>query len=202
MTRACSNTMVGGPGAVGTAPDRGQPLVRGVVVNDRTCSVAGCGSPVNARGWCNAHYLKWLKYGDPLSPSFRARITPAERFWEKVVKTDTCWLWTGHIDGGGYGRFRPRASRSPFAHRWAYEEVVGPVPEGLELDHVCRVRHCVNPDHLEPVTHRENILRSDNFMAHRARQTHCKWGHEFTPENTIARPGGLRGCRECKRLSR
>lgn len=115
------------------------------------------------------------------------------RFWSKVEKTDGCWLWRGGLFRTGYGCFYevPRPGR--LAHRYAYELLVGPVPEGLELDHLCRVRHCVNPAHLEPITHAENMARGIH-----ATKTHCKHGHEFTEANTLLRNGGKgRTCRAC-----
>jgi hypothetical protein len=117
--------------------------------------------------------------------------------------TSGCWLWTGSRYTGGYGKFFA-FGRERAAHRVSYEFFVGPIPEGLALDHLCRVRRCVNPDHLEPVTYRENTLRSP--VAHaalNAAKTHCKHGHEFTPENTRITTGGRRSrrrCRECERL--
>jgi hypothetical protein len=119
-----------------------------------------------------------------------------ERFWEKVVQTDTCWLWTGSLSNG-YGNIRPRNGEPMMrAHRFAYELLVGPIPEGLHLDHLCRVRHCVNPDHLEPVTQRVNTLRGFGACAQHARKTHCEHGHEFTEENTRI-SDGERVCRTC-----
>jgi len=116
----------------------------------------------------------------------------------------SCWLWTGAGTGNGYGKFWVFPRMVP-AHRYAYEFCVGPIPEGLEIDHLCRVRNCVNPDHLEPVTHRENILRGETIMAKNAAQTHCKNGHPFDEANTY-HYRGFRHCRECrrqhKRLSR
>lgn len=113
-----------------------------------------------------------------------------ERFWEKVNKTDECWLWTAGTCKDGYGRFR-LDGRVQQAHRVAYELLVGPIPEGLELDHVCRVTACVRPDHLEPVTHQENMARG-----HYGRRDCCKRGHLFTPENTRWVESGRR-CRKC-----
>lgn len=128
----------------------------------------------------------------------RAMLTAEERFWSHVEKTDTCWLWMSAMVNG-YGRFK--AERQTSAHRFAYELIVGPIPDGLELDHLCRVRNCVNPDHLEPVTHAENMARANPYLVdsnHHAAKTHCKWGHEFTLENTYRRGHG-RVCRACKR---
>lgn len=127
------------------------------------------------------------------------RIT--ERFWGSVDKNgpDGCWVWTGTLRYG-YGYFRQGGKNAVRAHRWAYERIVGPIPEGLQLDHLCRVRACVNPSHLEPVTQRENIMRGESFSALKAAQTHCVNEHEFTPENTRYRADtGHRECKECKR---
>ena len=125
------------------------------------------------------------------------------RFETKIEYRGECWLWTGAINANtGYGAFSVKLPNNKWnqrgAHRIAYAHWVGPIPVGLWLDHLCRVRRCVNPKHLEPVTPRENILRGEGSSADRARQTHCLRGHEFTPENTY-RPQGTRQCRECKR---
>ena len=112
------------------------------------------------------------------------RISVEERFWAKVDKNGLggCWLWTASRMGLGYGVFY-RKGQSRMAHRGAYELFIGPIPEGLELDHLCRVHHCVNPDHLEPVTHRENNMRGIRGTGP-LRQTHCRRGHPFDEVNT------------------
>jgi hypothetical protein len=116
----------------------------------------------------------------------------------------SCWEWTGYTDSNGYGRLKlgGRISVSRATHRIAYELLVGPIAEGLELDHLCRNRRCCNPLHLEPVTHRENMRRSDGIVGRKARQTHCKRGHEFTDQNTYRRPDGCRVCRTCARWAK
>ena len=114
----------------------------------------------------------------------------------RVDKTGACWIFTGARTDRGYGVI-PVARTSVRAHRVTYEHFVGPIPAGLVLDHLCRNTSCVNPDHLEAVTQRENVLRGNAPTAANARKTHCIRGHEFTPENTYAKKGGGRACRRC-----
>lgn len=109
-----------------------------------------------------------------------------------------CQIWDGARSGRRYGGLGRGAERR-LAHRVAYEQAHGPIPAGLEIDHLCRNPLCVNPDHLEAVTHRENVLRGVGPTALNARKTHCKRGHEFSPENTYRDPAGGRRCRQCAR---
>lgn len=129
-------------------------------------------------------------------------MTLEERFWSKVEKTDACWLWKGAKTSGGYGQlFKKKiAGRSwkYVAHRLSYEMHIGPIPEGLQLDHLCRVHACVNPAHLEPVTQKENGLRGISIFAENARKTHCSKGHPYSGENLVKRQKG-RQCRTCNR---
>lgn len=148
-----------------------------------TCEVEGCERVVKTRGWCNMHYQRWLRHGSPLAPVKRAPGRPVlERLMGLVIKTGTgCWEWQGYRIRG-YGTFHYGGPK--MAHRVAYELLVGPIPEGLQLDHLCRNPPCVNPAHLEPVTPRENVLRSNARHAVAVRLNQCAAGHPFTPEST------------------
>lgn len=131
-------------------------------------------------------------------------MTLADRFWAKVDKggPNGCWVWTGAVRTTGYGGINigivnGKRDRVAQAHRVAYELVIGPITEGLELDHLCRNRLCVNPAHLEPVTHRENGLRGSGPVGTNSRKTHCKRGHPFDEANTYLTKQGARYCRAC-----
>lgn len=119
-----------------------------------------------------------------------------DRFWEKVNKTDTCWLWTA-TKVAGYGQFRPDGENI-LAHRYSYTIHKGEIPTGLFVLHSCDNRACVNPDHLSTGTHVQNM----HDMLAKGRQnnqvkTHCKYGHEFTEDNTLYNNRGSRYCKEC-----
>ena len=164
------------------------------------CSVVGCGRPSNARTWCNAHYGRWKTRGTPgTDPNLWAYADPIETIHARtLIDPDTgCWLWQGHVhQPSGYGQINRRGH--VYAHRFAYAFLVGPIPPGLELDHLCRVRRCVNPAHLEPVTSKENNRRGRPY---RTAKTHCVNGHPFDAANTALDSRGWRRCRACDRAT-
>jgi hypothetical protein len=135
----------------------------------------------------------------------RAAIPLEERLAALIaVDPDTgCWIYQAHIRKDGYGSItvgsRTDGSRkNQLVHRVSYETFVGPVPDGLTLDHLCRRRACINPAHLEPVTGKANVLRGETITAANAIKTHCIHGHAYTPENTGFQRNG-RYCKQCHR---
>ena len=182
--------------------------------NAPICSVEGCTRKVVARGCCDPHYRHLKAYGDPLAGPFKPRGSLADRTWAKVDKNGPvptlrpdlgpCWIWTGKKDKKGYGWIRIGGAGTPKApaHRVTYELTAGEIPSGLELDHLCRVHDCVNPTHLEPVTHQENMLRGETFAAANAQKTHCPKGHPYDEQNTRVRSNGKRSCRTCDDATR
>lgn len=124
--------------------------------------------------------------------------TLVDRFWVKVaVVHNECWMWLGSKTSAGYGNLYVGPQKWDYAHRVSYEIARGPIPEGLVLDHLCRNRSCVNPDHLEPVPQRINLMRG---LAPYGLRGTCKHGHDVTDQaNVYTRPNGQRQCRVCDR---
>lgn len=128
-------------------------------VHGPVCTIEACGKNHFAGGLCKAHYTRKLRHGDPLAGAAPIGLPLGERLERYTSREDSgCWRWTGTRDSQGYPFLNvdgvPRR-----AHRLMYERVAGPIPAGLELDHLCRVRDCINPSHVEPVTHSENMRR-------------------------------------------
>lgn len=166
-----------------------------------TCSVEGCGLPTEKRGYCNRHYLRWRRHGDPLAGA-EPRWPWPENLLRRLRVNGSCVEFTGATTIGGYG-WVSRGRRGVGAHRAMYELMVGEIPEGLHLDHLCRNPICVNPGHLEPVTPQENWRRGFSPTRLHALRTHCVNGHPFDQENTYIRPDtGTRQCKACGRERR
>lgn len=179
-----------------------------------TCSVPSCDRESKTRGWCQAHYMRWWYTGDvdPDRPLALKARTLLERMDSFIDKAGPCWVWTGSVGTSGYGYVRVGPG-TRVAHRAYYEETVGPIPDGLQLDHLCHNadkgcrggkgclhRRCVNPAHLEPATQSVNQKRGrigDAIRERSAALTHCPHGHEKTPENTYVFANGAKVCKAC-----
>lgn len=127
-------------------------------------------------------------------------MRPSPPFWERVEKTETCWLWNGPLNSRGYGRVSRRAQGHEYAHRVAWMESRGPIPEGLSIDHLCRNRRCVNPAHMELVTLAENTRRNLSPTMFASQSGTCTRGHDLTaPGSTYKNGKGTQICRVCFR---
>lgn len=164
----------------------------------RYCSVEGCERRNFGHGFCQMHYARWRRHGDPLVVDESRQPKPLrERLLGRInIDPNTgCWIWRGFRKPDGYARVG-RNGKLVYVHVASYEEFVGPVPEGLELDHLCRNPSCLNPDHLEPVTHAENIRRGQAGENMR-QKTHCPKGHPYSGDNLYIGGDGKRRCRAC-----
>lgn len=197
---ASSDTIRRSAPALRKQPGAWPTPLEGADMANATCSIDGCTKPAGkARGWCEMHYRRWRRHRDPHHAK-RIVGDDERRFWSKVDVGD-CWEWLGGRGNHGHGYLRI-ARATTMAHRYAWELLVGPIPDGLELDHLCRNPPCVNPDHLEPVTHRENLLRGAGVASQHAARTHCPQGHPYTLENTYDWSNGNRQRRQCKTCHR
>lgn len=164
------------------------------------CCHCGCGRQTTiaprtdrTKGWVGGQPLRYIR-GHSGGTGGLKNLPAEERFWARVAKRgpDECWLWTTG-DEGGYSHLVVDGQQVP-AHRFAYELLVGPIPDGLHIDHLCRTPRCVNPAHMEPVTPAENARRGVHEV-----KTHCPHGHAYAGENLYIRPNGKRTCRTCRR---
>lgn len=165
------------------------------MIPQRTCSVPDCETPRKSGGYCNTHYQRMLRLGTTELPPPTSLV---ERFMDKVTVTEGCWLFHPFNKANGYAWIAIGGGKKRGCQRVSYELFIGPIPDGLHIDHLCRVHNCVNPDHLEAVTPRENVLRGISLWASNVRKTLCPQGHPYSGDNLIVR-GKSRYCRICVR---
>lgn len=154
-----------------------------------TCTADGCSRQPKTRGFCKSHYESYRKSG---KIQVQPQMSREEHFWQKVDASGACWEWTASKDACGYGTFNGGpVLKTIGAHRYAWLLLVGPIEDGLELDHLCWNRACVSPEHLEPVSHEENVRRGKA-----ARRVYCVNGHRLADNKYES---GRPGCRTCTR---
>ena len=190
----------------------GSDVAQGIKGTRPTCSVPGCPKKALGRGYCGAHYQRWRRHGDPLASGSKSLRYPDNILLRQAPQPNGCIYYTGSLGRDGYGQARDAKGRNTTAHQLAWGIYVGPRTPGLVLDHICHNedptcpggrdcihRRCVNVDHMEETTNRENVRRGGGAAGINARKTHCNRGHEFNAENTRTRPDGARECRTCRR---
>ena len=169
----------------------------------KICKIVDCGKRHEAHGLCPMHYRRLQKYGDPLKTKVKWFASVEQKLINQTAfpaDVNECWLWMGSRTSLGYGKFYWEGKHTS-AHRAMYKTFINPDIDGLDVDHLCRNPSCTNLLHLEAVTSKENTLRGISPPAVNVMKTHCKRGHEFTPENTYITKGGNRSCIICKRAS-
>lgn len=164
------------------------------------CTVESCDRETRTKAspYCEKHYSRWKRHGDP--EIVLKDHTPAVERWKTNYDYDNrtgCWIWRGPFTRG-YGFIQEGRKKRHMAHRFVYEQVIGKIPDDVELDHKCRNEACINPWHMDPKTHLINVRRGDAGIKNAAKEQ-CDHGHEFTPENTRIQSSGGRECCACRR---
>lgn len=165
-------------------------------MSTKHCKIEGCEDKHDSYGLCGKHRMRERRHGDVS----KGRPSLGELLLRHIdVDPKGCWLWTAKITKGGYGSV---SGKSLLAHRVSYATYKGAIPKGLVIDHLCRVKSCINPDHLEAVTQKENLRRRDIALGMATAKTHCPKGHEYNEVNTYVSPQNRRSCRTCNRMRR
>jgi len=160
-------------------------------LNEKTCLIYRCLKSAGSLGLCSAHRSTFYRHGNPFEKTRKVFLgTNKNRFLKNVKKTKSCWIWVSHKSTGGYGTFyvwktAENKGGSKLAHRWAFENWVSPIPKGLEIDHICKIRNCVNPKHLRIVSHLENMHASNTLASLNSNKTHCPNGHKYEAPNIL-----------------
>lgn len=163
------------------------------------CQAEECERPRVYARFCITHHRRMKEFGSlDLPPA----LTVEERFWSKVTKTDGCWLWTGAVSSTGYGSFNVGGRKYDAAHRYAWRTLRGSYPSGMHLDHLCRVRKCVNPDHLEVVTFQENLRRAPGSSQWLHERGVCRRGHVVAEDAYVSHAGTPQEVVKCARCAR
>ena len=168
-----------------------------------TCALDGCGRVLKSHGYCDTHWKRVQRHGHP-GPAQIGRTVQQRMLALADTTTESgCWEWLGRRQPSGYGQvWLNEKQRAALAHRVSYETFVGPIPEGLQIDHLCRNRGCIQPEHLEPVTAAENFARSTHPSALAKKTGKCGRGHELATHGKTTAEGGhiITRCQECRRI--
>lgn len=172
-------------------------------MKDSICSIEECANPKVSRGWCNAHYKKWIRHGDPLGG--RTYQNGLQGFYARIQKTSSCWIWTGPLKDHGYATLSFEG-KIWYAHRLSYFLNAGEIPDGMDIDHACHVRSCVNPAHLQAVTRKQNLENQSG--AHRGnssgvrgvswRKSRSTWRAQVTHNGTTLYFGEYKTIKEAE----
>lgn len=175
-------------------------------IERQKCAAEGCNRLEDTAFYCRGHYRRVLVHGSPMvhiELACRKEMSMEEKLRRRTYPEPNtgCWIWAGG-DNGRYGTLNIGNHKMQPAHRATYELAKGKIPDGLHIDHLCRNTFCVNPDHLEAVTCKENVMRGEGLASINAKKTHCPKGHPYSGDNLYLHPNGSRKCVTCRRYKK